>query len=70
MQNSTRTIYECIDGGDTAEPPHRTEYAKAYDAGCLGYKCIKLVLDAIRDWANVYYLIIKKLYGEVLINNT
>ena len=32
--------------------------------------CIKLVLDAIRDWANVYYLIIKKLYGEVLINNT
>ena len=36
----------------------------------LVIKCIKLVLDAIRDWANVYYLIIKKLYGEVLINNT
>ena len=33
-------------------------------------KCIKLVLDAIRNWANVYYLIIKKLYVVVLINNT
>ena len=38
MQKSTRTIYECIDGGDTAECPHRTEYAKAYDAGCLGHR--------------------------------
>ena len=53
---------------DRREKYTRTEYAKVYDAG--GIKCIKLVLDAIRDWANVYYLIIKTLYGEVLINNT
>ena len=30
--------YGSIDGGDTAERPHRTEYAKAYDAGCFGHK--------------------------------
>ena len=27
----------CIDGGDTAKHPHRTEYAQAYDAGCFGH---------------------------------
>ena len=34
-----RTIYECIDGGDTAKRTHRTEYAKAYDAGVLVIGC-------------------------------
>ena len=32
----------CIDGGDTAKRPHRTEYAKAYDAGRFGHKMIGL----------------------------
>ena len=27
----------CIDGGDITKCPHRTEYAKAYDAGCFGH---------------------------------
>jgi hypothetical protein len=27
-----------VDGGDTAECPHRTEYAKAYDAGCFSHR--------------------------------
>jgi hypothetical protein len=27
-----------VDGGDTAKYPHRTEYAKAFDAGGFSHK--------------------------------
>ena len=41
LNKMKNTISWCIDGGDTAEHPHRTEYAKAYDAGCFGHKMYK-----------------------------
>ena len=41
LNKMKNTISWRIDGGDTAECPHRTEYAKAYDAGRFGHKMYK-----------------------------
>ena len=37
VSRNTVRRYGRIDGGDTAECPHRTEYAKAYYASCFGH---------------------------------